>query len=165
VNEISSFSSKQMELENIILREVSKVQKAKIYMFCLILDYRPKINAVILLDMGHTLKEYTHKSNREREGNLKLECGLCFHRRQANIVILKLQRPVWEGDQEVAKRSGRDQPMLVVIHMCMEATLEISLYSYLYIKVAKMLCHSYCLLCFLFNKIGERKGRTCSAWK
>jgi hypothetical protein len=28
-----------------------------------------------------------------------------------------------------------------------------------------MLCHSYCLLCFLFNKIGERKGRTCSAWK
>jgi hypothetical protein len=32
--------------------------------------YRPKTNAVILLDMGHM-----HRRNREREGNLKLECG------------------------------------------------------------------------------------------
>jgi hypothetical protein len=36
------------------------------------------------------------------------------------------------------KRSGRDEPMWVVIHMCMEATLGISLYSYLYLKLAKM---------------------------
>jgi hypothetical protein len=38
-------------------------------------DYRPKTNAVILLDMGHTLRENAHRGNREREGNLKLECG------------------------------------------------------------------------------------------
>jgi hypothetical protein len=32
------------------------------------------------------------------------------------------------------KRSGRDEPVWVVISMCMEATLGISLYSYLYLK-------------------------------
>jgi hypothetical protein len=40
----------------------------------------------------------------------------------------------------------------------MEAMLGISLYSCLYLKVAKMLCLSYYLLCFLFNKIGEQEG-------
>jgi hypothetical protein len=62
------------------------------------------------------------------------------------------------------KRSGGDEPMWVAIHMCMEAMLGISLYSYLCLKLAKMLYLSYYLLCFLFNKIGE-EGRTGSAWK
>jgi hypothetical protein len=47
----------------------------------------------------------------------------------------------------------------------MEAKLGISLYSYLYLKLAKMLCSSYYLLCFLFNKIGEQEGRTGCAEK
>jgi hypothetical protein len=47
----------------------------------------------------------------------------------------------------------------------MEAMLGISQYSYLYIKLAKMLCLSYYLLCFVFNKIGEEEDRTGSAWK
>jgi hypothetical protein len=38
----------------------------------------------------------------------------------------------------------------------MEAMLGISLCSYLYLKLAKMLCLSY----YLFNKIGE-EGRFC----
>jgi hypothetical protein len=50
-------------------------------------------------------------------------------------------------------------------HMCMEAMLGISLYNCLYLKLAKMLCLSYYLLYFLFNKIGEQEGRTDSAWK
>jgi hypothetical protein len=62
------------------------------------------------------------------------------------------------------KRSGRDEPMCVVMHMCMEAMLGISLYSYLYFKIAKMVCLSYYLFCFLFNKIGEEE-RTGSPWK
>jgi hypothetical protein len=33
------------------------------------------------------------------------------HCRGANIVILNWQRPLWEGDPEVVKRSGRDEPM------------------------------------------------------
>jgi hypothetical protein len=79
-----------------------------------------------------------------------------------NKVILNWQRPLWKGDWEVVKRSGRDEPIQVVLHMCMEAMLGISLYIYLYLKLAKML--SFLLsLRFLFNKIGE--GRTGSAWK
>jgi hypothetical protein len=54
--------------------------------------------------------------------------------------------------------------MWVVTHMCIEAMLGISLYHYLYLKLAKMLCLSYYFLCFLFNKIGE-EGRTGSDWK
>jgi hypothetical protein len=85
-----------------------------------------------------------------------------FHCRGVNKVILNWQRPLWEGDREVVRSSGRNEPMLVVIYMCMKAMLEISLYSYLCLKLAKMLCLSYYLLCFLFNKIGE-VSRTCSA--
>jgi hypothetical protein len=81
-----------------------------------------------------------------------------------NKVILNWQRPLWERDQEVVMRSGRNEPMWVAIYKCMEATLGISLYSYLYPKLAKTLCLSY-YLCFLFNKIREEEGRTGSAWK
>jgi hypothetical protein len=63
------------------------------------------------------------------------------------------------------KRSGKDEPMWVAIHKCMEATLGISLYSYLYLKLAKTLCLSYYLLCFLFNKIGEQESETGFAGK
>jgi hypothetical protein len=45
----------------------------------------------------------------------------------------------------------------------MEAMPGISLYSYLYLKLAKILCLSYYLLCFLFNKIGEQEDGTGSA--
>jgi hypothetical protein len=55
-NEILSFSSKWMELE-IILSNASQAQKAKNHMFSpSYVDYRPKTYAVILLDMGHTLR-------------------------------------------------------------------------------------------------------------
>jgi hypothetical protein len=45
--------------------------------------------------------------------------------------------------------------------MCKEAMLGISLYSYLYLKLAKMLCLSYYCLCLLFNKIGGGQNRFC----
>jgi hypothetical protein len=63
------------------------------------------------------------------------------------------------------KRSGRDEPMWVIILMCMETVLGISLYSYLYLKLPKMLSLSYYRLCFLFNKIREQEGRIGSAPK
>jgi hypothetical protein len=62
------------------------------------------------------------------------------------------------------KRSGRDGPVWVAIHKCMEAMLGISPYPYVSHKLAKMLSLSYYILCFLFNKIGE-EGGTGSAWK
>jgi hypothetical protein len=55
-NEILSFTSKWMELENVILSKVNHAQKAKIACSPSYVDYRPKTNAVILLDMGHTLR-------------------------------------------------------------------------------------------------------------
>jgi hypothetical protein len=54
--------------------------------------------------------------------------------------------------------------MWFAIHKCMEAMLGISLYSYLYPKLAKTLCLSYYLLSFLCIKIGV-ENETCSAWK
>jgi hypothetical protein len=66
--------------------------------------------------------------------------------------------------KEVMKRSGRDEPIQVLIYMCMEAMLGTSLYSYLYLKVAKTLCLFYHCFCLLLNKI-RKKGKTGSAWK
>jgi hypothetical protein len=54
------------------------------------------------------------------------------------------------------KRSGRDESIWVVIHMCTKTMLGISLYSYRYVKLAKMLYLSYYCLYRLFNKIGEQ---------
>jgi hypothetical protein len=53
-NEILSLASKWMELENIILSEVSQAQRPKITCSPSCADCRPKTNAVILWDMGHT---------------------------------------------------------------------------------------------------------------
>jgi hypothetical protein len=55
--------------------------------------------------------------------------------------------------------------MWVAIHMCLEATLGISLYSYPFLKLAKRRCLSYYLLCFLFNKNREQEGGTSSPGK
>jgi hypothetical protein len=76
-----------------------------------------------------------------------------------NKVILNWQQPLWEGDQKVVKRSGRDEPMWVAIHNCMEAMLGLFLYSYLYPKLAKPLRLSYYIFCFLSNKIGEKRAK------
>jgi hypothetical protein len=40
------------------------------------------------------------------------------------------------------KRTGSDESILVVIHICMETTEGFSLSSYLYLKLAKMPCFS-----------------------
>jgi hypothetical protein len=42
----------------------------------------------------------------------------------------------------------------------METIQRISLYSYLHLKLAKMPCFSYYLLCFFFYKIQEKEGGT-----
>jgi hypothetical protein len=59
---------------------------------------RPKINAVILLDMGHILKGNCTQRDRARERNQKLECGAYAHCVGMNIVILNCLRPLWEGN-------------------------------------------------------------------
>jgi hypothetical protein len=55
------------------LAKLSRLRRSKITCSPSYADCRPKTNTVILLDMGHTLRENLHGRNREREGNLKLE--------------------------------------------------------------------------------------------
>jgi hypothetical protein len=80
-----------------------------------------------------------------------------------NKVISNWQRPLWEGNQEVMKKSGRDEPMWVAKHKCMEGMQGISLDSCLYLKLVKTICLSYYRLCFHFNKTGEQEVGTNSA--
>jgi hypothetical protein len=56
------------------------------------------------------------------------------------------------------KRSGRDEPMWVATHMCMEAMLGISLYSYLYLKLAKTL--SFFIISYVFTSTKSENKRT-----
>jgi hypothetical protein len=55
------------------------------------------------------------------------------------------------------KRSGKDEPIQVVIHMCMEAMLGVSLYSYPYLKLGKTL--SIFLLLMFSLQQNWRKGQ------
>jgi hypothetical protein len=68
-------------------------------------------------------KGRTHTAGHGKLGNPKLESVWCAHCRGANIVMLNWQSSLWEGDKEVVKRSGLDESIQVVIHMCMEATI------------------------------------------
>jgi hypothetical protein len=89
------------------------------------------------LDMGHTLRGEPSWEKEGKGRKPKTWSGWCTHCIGVNIVILHWES-LWEGEQEVVKRSGRYEPMWVVIPMCMEAMLGISLYIYL--KLAKRLC-------------------------
>jgi hypothetical protein len=51
-NEILSFAGKWMELENIILSEVSQAQKTKIECSPSYADFRSRENKAMLLDLG-----------------------------------------------------------------------------------------------------------------
>jgi hypothetical protein len=73
-----------------------------------------------------------------------------------NIVILNWQRPLRKGYQRV-NRSGRDESMWVAIHMCMEAMLGISLYSYLHFKLAK--CFVSLIIFYVFSSTKSEKKR------
>jgi hypothetical protein len=53
-------------------------------------------------------------------------------------------------------KSGRDEPVWVVIHICMGTTQGLSLYSYLYLKLTKMPCFSHYLLCFFSTKLENK---------
>jgi hypothetical protein len=54
-NEIFSFANKWVELENIILSK-ARLKRPKIACSPSYADYRLKINLVIFLDLGHTLR-------------------------------------------------------------------------------------------------------------
>jgi hypothetical protein len=55
-NEILSFAGKWMELENIILSEVSQAQKTKNRMSPSYADFRSRANAAMWLDWDHMIR-------------------------------------------------------------------------------------------------------------
>jgi hypothetical protein len=55
-NEILSFAGKWMELENIILSEISQAQKTKIVCSPSYADSRSRENAAMWLDLNHMTK-------------------------------------------------------------------------------------------------------------
>jgi Ca2+/Na+ antiporter len=78
---------------------------------------------------------------------------------------LKLAGSTMGRGLERSKRTDRDVPVGVVIHICMETTQENSLSSYLYLKLAKIVVFVSLLIIyvFFFYKIGEQEERTGSA--
>jgi hypothetical protein len=60
-NEILTFTGKWMELENIILSEVSLAKKTKNCMLSLISDIRSRANKTRGLNFDHKIKARTHK--------------------------------------------------------------------------------------------------------
>jgi hypothetical protein len=55
-NEILLFSSKWMELENIILSKVARLRRPKIICSPSYVDFRSRANGAMLLDLGHKLR-------------------------------------------------------------------------------------------------------------
>jgi hypothetical protein len=53
------------------------------------------------------------------------------------------------------KRSGRDESIWVVIYLCMEAMLGISLYSYPYLNQQK--CHVFLIIAYVFSSTKSEK--------
>jgi hypothetical protein len=62
-NEILSFADEWMELENIIISEVSQDQKAKSHKFSFLCEYRPNTNTTFLRKTGHA-KQRSHMRGR-----------------------------------------------------------------------------------------------------
>jgi hypothetical protein len=61
-DEILSFASKRMELENIILSEFSQAQKTKIVCSPSYADFRSRANTAMWLDLGHMVRgEHTQE--------------------------------------------------------------------------------------------------------
>jgi hypothetical protein len=55
------------------------------------------------------------------------------------------------------KRLGRDEPMWIAIHKCMEAMLGISLYSYLYLKLAKT-PYFFLIMSYVFSSTKSKRA-------
>jgi hypothetical protein len=62
-----------MELKIIIFNFEVRLKRPIIACSLSYADYRPKTNAVMLLDTGHILRETGYGRDKEREGNQTLE--------------------------------------------------------------------------------------------
>jgi hypothetical protein len=98
--------------------------------------------------MCHTLRgEYSMRGIGKK---LKTWMWLMYSLKRSKYNNLKLAEATTGRWREVGKKSGRDEPMWVAIHKYIEAMLGISLYSYLYLKLAKTLSF-FIISCFQQN--------------
>jgi hypothetical protein len=76
-NEILSFASKWMELENIILSEISQAQKTKNHLFSLYAYIRSRVNTTRGLDFDHMIKARVHKKDTKIGKTPKKQDSIC----------------------------------------------------------------------------------------
>jgi hypothetical protein len=89
-NEMLSFAGKWMELENIILSEVSLAQKTKNRMFSSYVDIRSRADTTRGLDFDHVIKARAHKEGvRIGKTPEKLASICCPQRRETKADTLK----------------------------------------------------------------------------
>jgi hypothetical protein len=156
-NEILSFSSKWMNWRTSPWVRLARFRRPKIIYSPSYVDFRSRVKAVMLLDLGHTSRGEHIWEVWGWVGNPKLESVWCPHCRGANTETLKWQRSTWEGDRELVQRPGRNESIWVVIHLCIEAMLGISLYSYPYLNYKNAL--SFLLLLMSTVQQNWRKGQ------
>jgi hypothetical protein len=111
-------------------------------------------------NLGHMMQGECTQEAWGKVENPKHQSVWCPHCKGANTKTLKRQRSIWEGDQELVKRSvqlGCNTFLHGSNGRYLSEWLSLS-------QLAKMLCLSYYCLYFLSNKIRD-KGRTDSAWK
>jgi hypothetical protein len=71
---------------------------------------------------------------------------------------LKLAGATMGSELGKSEEDGRDEPIRVVIHICMKTTQE-SPYVAIYLKLAKLPCFSYYLLCFFLLQNWRIRGQ------
>jgi hypothetical protein len=99
-NEMLSFAGKWMELENIILSEVSPAQNTKNRMFSLICDIRSRANTTKRTGLSSHNKVRAHKGGRRIcKTPKKLDSICCPQCRETKADTLKQLRPIGGGDQ------------------------------------------------------------------
>jgi hypothetical protein len=123
-------------------------------------DYKPKTNAAIFWDMGHTKGGPLMGGIVQGKETKILNVVDVLSVQGINIEILNWLGPPWEGDYGGVKRTRRNELTGVVVHICMEKSQGNSLHSYLYLTLAKAPCISVYLLSFFFYKIRELADRT-----
>jgi hypothetical protein len=133
-NKILWFTRNGWNSRTLSWAKLARLRRPKVICSVLYSDFRPMANILMWLDLGHMIRGEHIWEVCGYVRNTKLESIWCPYCRGNNTVTLKWQRSIWEGDWELVKRSGRDESVRVVIHLCMETILGISLYSYPYLN-------------------------------
>jgi hypothetical protein len=92
--EILLFAGKWMELENVIISEVSKAQKSRSHMCSLICGAQTQNNAAILWKIDHAKGGVTLERRWLKEGSYEGEYGGCALYTRMNVESLNLLKPL-----------------------------------------------------------------------